>query len=465
MCGDKPCGPCKQKNALRARMKEYNRGREMIQKMTMAGELTGSKPVKTGPYMGDPTGEVAEFIEPIDKLGAWLAVKIYTERPSQVMGFVYEEEMSSSRIGVWLGCSTAYVVFRGTQPLAPGGVSDIIDDFILASDDTCDLSISQVGVQVINELAFSRGYMDIRLSGHSLGGRAALCAGNQWGVTRVVALNAGAPVISPSNAGPGPQKATHYHIVGDVVSTHLEDTAARNVRILIGNPPKRIPYAEKFSQFHIGKVTPEMEKNFPPIYDLNWIDSNYHSSTRFLVGDSWKTISPQEEQDSLELFVFGTGDIMLKLSSAATSLLGFPFDTLLKTSVCQNLIPGANQGLYCKTENSQLIQSFHSMMNFLAGVTGALAGLVLIGPGGVVAGFKAGSDLSKGDLQSLANELIPGWELMTEGNKLFIQRVIEDIRRRRGDTLDDIIQDRFGKFNQGLLDYTDPMLAAPINNV
>jgi hypothetical protein len=427
--------------------------------MTMAGELGKVKPIVTEAVTGDPTAEVATFIRPQDKLATWLAVKIYTHRPSQVMDYTYNEELSSSRIGVWLGCRSAYVIFRGTQALAPGGVNDIIDDFILASDNTCDLSISQQGLEVIQEV-FSRGYMDIRLAGHSLGGRAALCLGVQPGVTKVVALNAGAPVISPTSAGPGPQRATHYHIVGDVVSTHLEDSAAENIRLLLGDPKTQIPFGPLLNVYGAaGNAQKLGDKGFiKPSYDINWTDTYYHSSDRFLLGENARQVSAQDEQDSLELFVFQSQRIALALTSALTSALGFPFDIILKSSVCENPIPGATQGIICKHESSDLKKAFDKTTNFLAGVLGALAGLVIMGPGGVILGYRAGVDLSKGNVASLLGEVIPGYEFMVKANREFIEQVIADIRKRRGDTLDDIIQDRFGKFGASRINPEDPII-------
>ena len=456
MCGETPCGECKQKRAMRDALNSNARAKHLIRNMTMAGSLGASKPVSTTPYYGDPSFEVATFVDPLDKLSAWLAVKIYTMRPRQVLNLIYDEELSSSRIGVWKACSTAYVVFRGTQALGPSGVEDIIDDFILASEDTCQLSIAQEGVLAINEL-YSQGFQDIRLSGHSLGGRAALCAGNQWGVTRVVALNAGAPVISPTNAGPGPSKATHYHIVGDIVSTHLEDTAAKNVRILIGDPQTRVHLATKLPQLHIGNKE-QVEKIVGGGYDINWLDTFYHSSDRFLVGDAWRYATPQDEQNSLEIFVFGTGEAIVKFGSYASSLLGFPFESLLKNAVCSNPIPGSNPSLTCKIETSDVKKGYDKLFSFLGGITGALAGLVVMGPGGAVAGFQAGSGIVEGNLIPALEMAIPGYSQLAEGNKLFIQQIVKDIRKRRGDTLDDIIQDVFGKFDKSQLDYYDPML-------
>jgi hypothetical protein len=176
------------------------------------------------------------------------------------------------------------------------------------------------------------------------------------------------------------------------------------------------------------------------------------------LGENARQVSAQDEQDSLELFVFQSQRIALALTSALTSALGFPFDIILKSSVCENPIPGATQGIICKHESSDLKKAFDKTTNFLAGVLGALAGLVIMGPGGVILGYRAGVDLSKGNVASLLGEVIPGYEFMVKANREFIEQVIADIRKRRGDTLDDIIQDRFGKFGASRINPEDPII-------
>lgn len=49
--------------------------------------------------------------------------------------------------------------------------------------------------------------------------------------SRAVIFNAGAAASNPVWAGPGPRRCIHYHIVGDIISTHMSEKAARVVRI------------------------------------------------------------------------------------------------------------------------------------------------------------------------------------------------------------------------------------------
>jgi hypothetical protein len=103
-------------------------------------------------------------------------------------------------------------------------------------------------------------------------------------------------------------------------------------------------------------------------------------------------------------------------------------------------------------------KGYDKLFSFLGGITGALAGLVVLGPGGAVAGFQAGSGIVEGNLIPALEMAVPGYSQLAEGNRLFIQQIVKDIRKRRGDTLDDIIQDVFGKFDKSQLDFYDPML-------
>lgn len=68
-------------------------------------------------------------------------------------------------------------------------------------------------------------------AGHSLGGTAALCLSEIFNNSRAVSFNPGGAATNPITEGPGPDKATVYHIVGDVISTHIAPSAANVIRI------------------------------------------------------------------------------------------------------------------------------------------------------------------------------------------------------------------------------------------
>jgi len=71
---------------------------------------------------------------------------------------------------------------------------------------------------------------DVVFVGHSLGGAAALLLGIKFPFSRVVAYNAVAASTNPTLMGPG-EKAIHYHVVGDIISSHMSEAAARIIRV------------------------------------------------------------------------------------------------------------------------------------------------------------------------------------------------------------------------------------------
>ena len=70
-------------------------------------------------------------------------------------------------------------------------------------------------------------------AGHSLGGTAAFCLASKYTNSRAVCLNPGAAPTNPITSGPGPSRVHVYHIVGDIISTHIGSNAALVRRIKI----------------------------------------------------------------------------------------------------------------------------------------------------------------------------------------------------------------------------------------
>ena len=70
-------------------------------------------------------------------------------------------------------------------------------------------------------------------AGHSLGGTAAFCLASKYTNSRAVCLNPGAAPTNPILTGPGPGRVHVYHIVGDIISTHIGSNAALVRRIKI----------------------------------------------------------------------------------------------------------------------------------------------------------------------------------------------------------------------------------------
>lgn len=90
----------------------------------------------------------------------------------------------------------------------------------------CDLSLVNQARQYAEE------YQEegIVFAGHSLGGTAAFCLTSAIANSRSVSLNPGAAPTNPVITGPG-ARATVYHIVGDIISSHMSPNAANVIRI------------------------------------------------------------------------------------------------------------------------------------------------------------------------------------------------------------------------------------------
>lgn len=354
--------------------------------------------ITPAPDPGDVPQRVPDFVVPEDKLLVWLATLMYKPLPVEIPGATLNTTLTNSRIGVWTNATTAYVAFRGTDIAASDRAGDLLDDLAIATGVGCDISIVAAGVQVVTAL-YNTGYNDIQLAGHSLGGRGALCCGSFPGISKVVVINAAAPFVNLLVIGPGEEKATHYHIFGDLISSHLQ--GAKNVRVRVG--------IEQFSQRNNSAAVIMMET----LYQVNWLDPYYHSTDRFLAQDYWQYSTPQEEQDSLEKFFFDSNRAALELLSLLTSTAGLPFAALIKTRICQNVIPGAQKFRYCVIETSVAQTILNIIMKALGFIAGGIAGFITGGPGKVIGGASAGAEAASGNLGPLTKLLFPGLDKLT----------------------------------------------------
>lgn len=150
----------------------------------------------------------------------------------------------------------------------------------------CDLSlVSQVSL-LVGEL--EEKVSSFIFAGHSLGGTAALCLAGKVGNSRAVCFNAGAAPTNPVTSGPE-GRAIQYHIVGDLISSHMSDEAAKVKRIY-----------KRDSRF--GSLKP-------------------HDSTNILASSGgWRIISPTEEDEMYQkwgnyLFVVRTMIRFLRFTS------------------------------------------------------------------------------------------------------------------------------------------------------
>lgn len=348
--------------------------------------LTIQRGAPCTPSVGVPP--MASFIRTQDLVPAYIATIMYNQTlPENVYG--YELIYQSTHIAVYTMEYTAIVGIRGTSIGGKDAIQDLLDDIEIAFGEGCDLQI-RIEAKYILEDMVSQGYRVV-LCGHSLGGRAAICLSDLPGVINTVALNAGAPATNPdtkSGGGPG----THYHIVGDFISTHV---------------------------YNMETVRVQMQ--FP----VDWLDLWNHSTNRFLGGDPWKYVSAQEEQNDLEDFMFNRGVFKLRLASYATSILGFSWFIKARDQVCEYPIEGAVSSTPCEARKKSNFDAIGAGVS--AGI-GALIGL-FAGPLGALAGFFVGKGIYEGNIVGVLDAIVPGFSVLSEGSKLIL---LDAINKSRG---------------------------------
>jgi len=183
--------------------------------------------------------------------------------------------------------------------------------------DYCDLSLVSQAKSLAEDFLAQEDVTGLIFAGHSLGGTAAFClAGIFPEGVRSISLNGGAAASNPVISGPGPDRATFYHVFGDLVSTHMSPNAAKVTRIK------------------------KPDSTFSVIYP--------HSSKRALASDgSWKYVSATEEDEAWakwgEVFNAITGPTIInKVLKFAAFLKGRDFPTKVP-------IPGSKRwGKYVK---------------------------------------------------------------------------------------------------------------------
>lgn len=272
------------------------------------------------PFMGDngvtndvTESQVADFILPQDKIPLLLALSLYGTPRDQLGDFVLVPNTYKTRFAVWFNQKTgeAIVGLRGTSVNANKGWEDVQDDSIIAyGANYCDLSIVNQVQEVLLQLAGK--ISSVVFVGHSLGGTAAFCLTSQIQNSRGIGLNSGAAPTNPILSGPG-NRFTHYHIFGDLISSHMSPEAA-NVIII-----------KKSDGYSL-------------------MGSSYaHSSARILASDgSWRYATATEEDE-----VYQKWGIQYPPNSYITSvwtrLLQFLYYLKKKNIVNQNPIPGSER--------------------------------------------------------------------------------------------------------------------------
>jgi hypothetical protein len=194
------------------------------------------------PFMGDVSvsndtgpGSLAGWVREQDKIPLLLALSLYSTPRKELGDFVLVPNSYKVRYAVWYNQrdGMAIVGLRGTAATAAQGASDIKDDQIIAfGSNYCNLSLVTQVQETLFQLVGQ--IKSVVFVGHSLGGTAAFCLTSQIQNSRGIGFNSGAAPTNPILSGPG-SRFTHYHIFGDLISSHMAPWAADVVIIKKGN--------------------------------------------------------------------------------------------------------------------------------------------------------------------------------------------------------------------------------------
>lgn len=182
----------------------------------------------------------ASWVRSEDQLPLAMAVAMYQEERGNIGDAQLQQ--STSRYAVWESPTTVYVALRGTDFDAQDIILDLLDDFNIAFTNSCNLTLTQqVPTQFDKPIVFT---------GHSLGGTAAMCLASKTPNSRAVSFNGGAPPSKPFRSGPGPARARHYHVEGDLVSSHMDPSSAEIVRVRLAGPQWGSVYPHATDRFY-----------------------------------------------------------------------------------------------------------------------------------------------------------------------------------------------------------------------
>jgi hypothetical protein len=176
----------------------------------------------------------AEWIKPVHRIGVLLCSEMYADFEKDTLqgtdGWVFVEK--SGRLATFRKNDEFIVVFRGTSTKEGYQTfsKDLYDDLMLAIGSGERVEIVKEGNAYIEKLLKAGIPKDrISLTGHSLGGYAALKVSDKYDINSFV-FNAAAPPTHPITKGPGPKYSTNYHIVGDGISSHMGDDTSIVIR-------------------------------------------------------------------------------------------------------------------------------------------------------------------------------------------------------------------------------------------
>lgn len=185
--------------------------------------------------------DIAEWIAPEHRTFLALNLTQSITAAKERDGFHLLEEFSNDQVAVWFKKGIWCIGCRATGVGHLDVFADLADDEVLSGamqKPVCDLNITANATKVIESLQANHPQFpknprlgEVWVVGYSLGGAAALCIGENIPWVLVLSFAGGAPATRPRFTGPGAARAVHYHVVGDLVSTHMSPNAARIVRV------------------------------------------------------------------------------------------------------------------------------------------------------------------------------------------------------------------------------------------
>lgn len=318
--------------------------------------------------------KIASFIDIEDHIPMTMCFSAYKDQPAEMIEGYTLTNIGSVYCRTWFKGGSVIIAIRGTAVGQEGGVNNLIDDSIIAGligEHQCDLHIVREAEKYLQEF-INRDFCEIILCGHSLGGLAAMCLTKKYPrVTRTVTFNGAAPP-SGDFTGAGSQRSKTYHIVGDIISTHINGNTCDVRRIKIN------------------------EQNL-----TNWADTPYyHSTDRFYdSGRVYSEYTPQEEQNDLLDYAFRVTPLSAISSMVVQGISKeISFDRV-REFLCENPIPQASSS--CENRQADYVPRG---LKIAAGVVGgALAGLIFgpslaaLGVTGAATGAYAGFNLGRGE--------------------------------------------------------------------
>ena len=278
------------------------------------------------------TAQVHDFVQEQDKPYLVLLKYLYEEASAAAdyPWALVPDLPQSDHISVWENVETQqiFVGCRGTSPLNPGGWQDLADDIqitfgvqpliqtllnasgtsglaptaTLVSNDVCNtMFITQQGQRILDQILKKVPAHQVVVGGHSLGGRAAACLVVQYDLARVVLFNAAAPATNPLRTGLGPARQIHYHIGGDLISSHSD--SSKMTVVIVDNSTYPIPSTTSVPPMLMPPG--EMRSTFPRITIHRSLDFDlvgHHLLTNFLKSKPARGQLSVDEYDAIWVY-------------------------------------------------------------------------------------------------------------------------------------------------------------------